>query len=92
MKERKKLYQKLVSKVTLHFVWGHPSRKQTVIWDHSRIFHTYLRCSLECFSLARSYEKYKKISKATHHFLPQLKRLSLLFPLLDVSITSLLEL
>ena len=30
LKEHKKLYQKLVSKVMLHFVWGHLSRKQTV--------------------------------------------------------------
>ena len=30
MKEHKKLYQKQVSKVTLHFVWGHLTRKQTV--------------------------------------------------------------
>ena len=31
MKEHEKLGQKQVSKVTLHFVWGHFSRKQTVI-------------------------------------------------------------
>ena len=30
MKEHKKLGQKQVSKVILHFVWGHLSRKQTV--------------------------------------------------------------
>ena len=30
VKEHKKLAQKLVSKVTLHFVWGHLSKKQTV--------------------------------------------------------------
>ena len=30
MKEHKKLYLKLVSKMMLHFVWGHLSRKQTV--------------------------------------------------------------
>ena len=30
MKEDKNLYQKLVSKVTLHFVWGNLSKKQTV--------------------------------------------------------------
>ena len=36
MKEHEKLYQKLVSKVTLHFVWDHLSRKQTV------------HCSLTC--------------------------------------------
>ena len=30
VKEHKKLYQKLVSKVTLHFVWSHLSKKQTV--------------------------------------------------------------
>ena len=30
MKEDKNLRQKLVSKVTLHFVWGHLSKKQTV--------------------------------------------------------------
>ena len=30
VKEDKNLYQKMVSKVTLHFVWGHLSRKQTV--------------------------------------------------------------
>ena len=30
MKEHEKLGQKQVSKVTLHFVWGHLSRKQTV--------------------------------------------------------------
>ena len=29
-KELNKLYKKLVPKVTLHFVWGHLSRKQTV--------------------------------------------------------------
>ena len=28
MKEHKNLYHQLVSKVTLHFVWGHLSRKQ----------------------------------------------------------------
>ena len=32
VKEDKNLYQKMVSKVTLHFVWGHLSRKQTVAW------------------------------------------------------------
>ena len=31
MKEHKKLSQKQVSKVTLHFVWGQLSRKQTVL-------------------------------------------------------------
>ena len=31
MKEHKNLYQKLVSKVTLHFVLGHLLRKQTVL-------------------------------------------------------------
>ena len=31
VKEHKKLSQKLVSKVTLHFVWGHLSKKQTVM-------------------------------------------------------------
>ena len=30
MKEHEKVGQKQVSKVTLHFVWGHFSRKQTV--------------------------------------------------------------
>ena len=30
MKEHEKLGQKQVSKVTLHFVWAHISRKQTV--------------------------------------------------------------
>ena len=30
MREHKKLYEKPVSKVTLHFVWGHISRKRTV--------------------------------------------------------------
>ena len=30
LKEYKKLYYKLVSKVMLHFVWGQLSRKQTV--------------------------------------------------------------
>ena len=30
VKEHRKLYQKQVSKVTLHFVWGHISKKQTV--------------------------------------------------------------
>ena len=32
MKELEKLGQKQVSKVTLHFVWAHFSRKQTVVW------------------------------------------------------------
>ena len=31
VKEHKKLGQKLVSKVTLHFVWGHLPKKQTVV-------------------------------------------------------------
>ena len=31
MKEHKKLCQKQVSKVMLHFVWGHLSKKQTVV-------------------------------------------------------------
>ena len=31
MKEHKKLSQKQASKVTLHFVWGQLSRKQTVV-------------------------------------------------------------
>ena len=31
MKEHEKLCQKPVSKVTLHFVWGHLTRKQTVV-------------------------------------------------------------
>ena len=30
VKEHKNLYHNLLSKVTLHFVWGHLSRKQTV--------------------------------------------------------------
>ena len=30
VKEHRKLYQKQVSKVTLHFVWDHLSRKLTV--------------------------------------------------------------
>ena len=30
MKEHKKLIQKLVSKMTLHFVWSHLSKKQTL--------------------------------------------------------------
>ena len=32
IKEHKNLYQNLMSKVTLHFVWGHISKKQTVIY------------------------------------------------------------
>ena len=32
VKEHIKPGQKLVSKVTLYFVWGHLSKKQTVIW------------------------------------------------------------
>ena len=31
MKEHKKLCQKQVSNMTLHFVWGHLMRKQTVV-------------------------------------------------------------
>ena len=31
VKEHKKLGQKLVSKMTLHFVWGHLSKKQSVL-------------------------------------------------------------
>ena len=31
VREHRKLYQKVVSKVTLHFVWGHLLRKQTVM-------------------------------------------------------------
>ena len=37
VKEDKNLYQKMVSKVTLHFVWGHLSRKQTV-WYYKEVF------------------------------------------------------
>ena len=38
MKEHKKLYQKPVSKVTLYFVWGQLSRKQTVQYiNHSNM-------------------------------------------------------
>ena len=40
VKEHKKLGQKLVSKVTLHFVWGHLSKKQTVAdvlaWENTQ--------------------------------------------------------
>ena len=36
MKEHRKLYQKQVSKVTLHFVWGHFSRKQ-IVREHALI-------------------------------------------------------
>ena len=36
MKEDEKLGQKQVSKVTLHFVWGHFSRKQTVLQQIKR--------------------------------------------------------
>ena len=32
MRDHEKMYEKLVSKVTLHFVWGHLSRKQTVTY------------------------------------------------------------
>ena len=36
VKEHEKLCQKLVSKVTLHFVWGYQLRKQTV--EHATCF------------------------------------------------------
>ena len=36
LKEHKKLYWKLVLKVMLHFVWGHLSRKQTVLSSSER--------------------------------------------------------
>jgi len=36
VKEHKKVVQKHVSKVTLHFVWGHLSRKQTVFCKHEK--------------------------------------------------------
>ena len=35
IKEHKNLFWKLVSKMTSHFVWGHPSRKQIVMHDLS---------------------------------------------------------
>ena len=38
MKEYEKLGQKQVSKVTLHFVWGHLSRKQTVITPYTAVY------------------------------------------------------
>ena len=34
VKEHKNLGQKLVSKVTLHFVWGHLPKKQTVVGEY----------------------------------------------------------
>ena len=37
VKEHKKLGQKLVSKVSLHFVWGHLSKKQTVVDIQGRL-------------------------------------------------------
>ena len=37
MKEHKKLSQKQVSKVTLHFVWGQLSRKQTVMQGNCQV-------------------------------------------------------
>ena len=51
VKEDKNLYQKMVSKVTLHFVWGHLSRKQTVM--QAMIFFSYLRL-LRCPSLNKN--------------------------------------
>ena len=38
MKELEKLGQRQVAKVTLHFVWGHLTRKQTVADVISRVF------------------------------------------------------
>ena len=38
VKEDKNLYQKMVSKMTLHFGWGHLSRKQTVMEARSQNF------------------------------------------------------
>ena len=34
MKEHKNYIRNRCSKVTLHFVWGHLSRKQTVKWEN----------------------------------------------------------
>ena len=50
MKEHEKLGQKQVSKVTLHFVWGHFSRKQTVAEDISmrNIFAFEVRNNMKC--------------------------------------------
>ena len=48
MKEDKSLYQKLVSKVTLHFVWGHLSKKQTVLCFSCKILITYHIICLQC--------------------------------------------
>ena len=42
-KEHKKLGEKLMSKVTLHFVWGHLSKKQTVA--QFELNHRYRRLS-----------------------------------------------
>ena len=39
VKEHKKLGQKLMSKVTLHFVWDHLSKKQTVSGRQIHLFY-----------------------------------------------------
>ena len=36
MKEHKNLCQKPMSKMTLHYVWGHLTRKQTVVEYHDQ--------------------------------------------------------
>ena len=36
MKEHKNLCQKPMSKMTLHFVWGHLPKKQTVVEYHDQ--------------------------------------------------------
>ena len=43
VKEHKKLCQKLVSKVTLHFVCCHLSKKQTVTWNNQNTRQSILK-------------------------------------------------
>ena len=64
MKEHEKLGQKQVSKVTLHFVWGHISRKQTVNptnqftdWVYVAAYGLKITSKLGYFKLPNSFMK-----------------------------------
>ena len=74
MKQDRKVGQKLVSKVTLHFVWGHLSRKHTLYWTYWPFLcrrHNYLPFIVELLKflaaenqLTSVYEKAKEKSIA----------------------------
>ena len=69
VKEHKKLGQKLVSKVTLHFVWGHLSKKQTVmgeLWEKSGLVR--VKMTTNCKDWPKFWVRLKKSTELASKF------------------------